>query len=173
MLERRERSAVAELRVVVQLIESHHRSCWYADRLEGFHDLCGCPLGRPGSNGLGNGGTNDPSQCGGLLADALILFLDEKVGPAGARNTGLVHAETPFVAFVDSHVEVTPDQLLGLCRHFAHEKVALLGPRVRGVSRSERPTWFERYDVDSPSLDLGRSGRCRSQPPAWRSMPGA
>lgn len=95
--------------------------------------------------------------------DATLVLLDENLGPAGARNRGLSTVATPYVAFVDSDVEVTIDQLLALAGHFADDKVALVGPRVKGVSRSERPSWFERYDIESSSLDLGRVG-ARVQP---------
>lgn len=94
---------------------------------------------------------------------ATLVLLEENLGPAGARNAGLSRVETPYVAFVDSDVEVTPDQLLGLARHFADEAVALVGPQVRGVSRSGTPRWFERYDVAASSLDLGLAG-ARVQP---------
>jgi len=89
---------------------------------------------------------------------ATLLPLDHNLGPAGARNAGLARVRTPYVAFVDSDVEVTSAVLLGLARHFADEQVALVGPAVRGISRSVRPRWFERYDVLASSLDLGDVG---------------
>jgi len=104
---------------------------------------------------------------------ATLLQLDDNLGPAGARNAGLATVRTPYVAFVDSDVEVAADQLLGLAGHFADEEVALVGPLVEGVSRSVRPRWFERYDAAASSLDLGPVGS-RVQPGAqvaW--LPGA
>lgn len=104
---------------------------------------------------------------------AELLVLQANVGPAAARNAGLARVSTPFVAFVDSDVEVTADALLRLMRHFADPNVALVGPRVVGVSRSDRPRWFERYDAEASSLTLGR--RAASVAPgagvAW--LPGA
>jgi mycofactocin system glycosyltransferase len=88
---------------------------------------------------------------------AQLLALRDNVGPAGARNRGLASVTTPFVAFVDSDVEVAGEDLLALTRHFADPHVALVGPRVAGTSRSLRPRWFERYDEFDSSLTLGRS----------------
>jgi mycofactocin system glycosyltransferase len=87
-----------------------------------------------------------------------LVSLDQNVGPAAARNAGLAHVGTRYVAFVDSDVEVAADILLGLAAHFGDERVALVGPLVEGVSRAARPRWFERYDVAASSLDLGRVG---------------
>jgi mycofactocin system glycosyltransferase len=89
---------------------------------------------------------------------ATLLPLDHNLGPAGARNLGLARVRTPYVAFVDSDVVVTADTLLGLARQFADPEVALVGPLVKGVSRSARPRWFERYDAAASSLDLGLRG---------------
>jgi mycofactocin system glycosyltransferase len=102
-----------------------------------------------------------------------LIPLDHNLGPAGARNAGLAHVHTPYVAFIDSDVEVNAAELLGLARHFADEQLALVGPLVVGVTRSARPRWYERYDCAASSLDLGRVG-ARVQPGAsvaW--LPGA
>ena len=81
--------------------------------------------------------------------------LDHNLGPAGARNAGLRLVTTPYVAFVDSDVHVTPSVLLDLTRHFADPGVALVAPKVVGVSTSLKPRWFERYDEHASSLTLG------------------
>ncbi len=57
------------------------------------------------------------------------------VGPAGARNAGLATVTTPYVAFVDSDVEVAAADLLLLARHFADPAV---GPR-RAAGHRRRP----------------------------------
>lgn len=89
---------------------------------------------------------------------AAIVQLDHNVGPAAARNIGLASVGTPFVAFVDSDVEVAADALLALLRHFADPSVVLAGPRVVGRTRGDRPRWFERYETRDSSLTLGPRG---------------
>ena len=86
---------------------------------------------------------------------ARLVVLQQNVGPAGARNAGLATVTTPYVAFVDSDVEVAAADLLLLTRHFTDPQVALVGPRVRGIARSSRARWFERYDAAASSLTLG------------------
>lgn len=86
---------------------------------------------------------------------ARLLALTANVGPAGARNAGLAEVRTPYVAFVDSDVVVDAQALRGLTAHFADPRVAAVGPRVRGVARTDRPRRFERWDVAGLSLDLG------------------
>jgi mycofactocin system glycosyltransferase len=104
--------------------------------------------------------SHDRAAVSGVAArhDATLLPLDHNLGPAGARNAGLARVRTRYVAFVDSDVEVAAAELLGLARHFADEQVALVGPLVRGISRSAWPRWFERYDATASSLDLGTVG---------------
>lgn len=87
---------------------------------------------------------------------AEVFHLSLNVGPAGARNMGLSQVLTPYVAFVDSDVQVTADTLLGLTAHFADRSVALVAPHVQGRAVNETPRWFERYEASSPALGLGR-----------------
>jgi mycofactocin system glycosyltransferase len=111
--------------------------------------------------------SHDPAAVAAVARShgASLRSLTRNVGPAGARNAGLMEVRTPYVAFVDSDVQVTSDQLLGLAAHFADTAVALVGPLICGVSRSDRPRWFERYDTAASSLDLGQVG-ARVQPGA-------
>ena len=88
---------------------------------------------------------------------ATLLPLTTNVGPADARNAGTRTVTTPLVAYVDSDVEVSAASLLLLARHLADPEVAVVGPRVGGVARSEHPRWFERYDAAASSLALGRT----------------
>jgi mycofactocin glycosyltransferase len=101
--------------------------------------------------------SRDPAAVASVAArhGARLVALTTNVGPAGARNAGLVEVRTPYVAFVDSDVVVTAETLRGLAGHFADPQVAAVGPRVRGVARNDRPRRFERWDVDGLSLDLG------------------
>lgn len=73
-------------------------------------------------------------------------------GPGAARNAGLEHVATEFVAFVDTDVELTVGWLDGLLPHFIDERVALVAPRVRTVAGS---TMLDRYEQDHSPLDLG------------------
>lgn len=84
-----------------------------------------------------------------------LVRLERNVGPAGARNVGLRRVTTPYVAFVDSDVQVDAGTLLRLARHHADRRVALVGPLVKSEARSARPRWFERFDEQESSLALG------------------
>ncbi|MDO9458303.1 glycosyltransferase, partial [Nocardioides sp.] len=86
------------------------------------------------------------------LAGATVT-LGVNAGPAGARNAGLARVRTPYVALVDSDVQVAAADLLALTRHLADPHVALVAPRVRG--RSTHARWWERYDAAHSALDLG------------------
>jgi mycofactocin system glycosyltransferase len=121
---------------------------------------------------------DDQSLYPELVADviarhgATLVSLPVNMGPAGARNAGLRRVATPYVAFVDSDVTVYADTISRLARHFADDRVALVGPRVRSLT-SERPRWHERFDAHSSSLDLNDRG-CSVRPGAavaW--LPGA
>jgi mycofactocin system glycosyltransferase len=69
---------------------------------------------------------------------------------------------TPYVAFVDSDVQVDGSDLLRLARHFADPAVVLVGPRVLGHTEGGRPNWYERYENRDSSLTLGtRAGIVR------------
>lgn len=94
-----------------------------------------------------------------------LLRLTVNAGPAAARNAGLRQVSTPYVAFVDSDVQVDATTLLRLTRHFADTDVALVGPLVRSRARSARPRWFERFDEQDSSLALGTRG-CSVRPGA-------
>jgi mycofactocin system glycosyltransferase len=86
-------------------------------------------------------------------ADAEVLRLDANVGPGGARNAGLGLAHTPFVAFVDTDVDVDEEALLALLDHFDDARVALVAPRVLGDPAGVGP--LARYEAVRSPLDLG------------------
>lgn len=87
-------------------------------------------------------------------AGAELVRLDENAGPATARNRGLQHSGTAFVAFVDSDVVLAADDLERMLRHFADPRLAVVGPRVAGIAAD--PTWISRYENARSSVDLGR-----------------
>ncbi|MEO7371050.1 MAG: glycosyltransferase, partial [Ilumatobacteraceae bacterium] len=57
------------------------------------------------------------------------IHLTHNRGPAAARNTGLAEVTTPFVAFVDTDVDLHDDWLDALLPHFDDPLVALVAPR--------------------------------------------
>lgn len=101
---------------------------------------------------------DDASPDGAALDDVVrrhgaeLLRLEVNRGPAAARNTGLRSVTTPYVAFVDADVVVTPETLQELLGELADPGVAAGAPRVR--TRHGR-RWFERYEDARGSLDLG------------------
>lgn len=93
---------------------------------------------------------------------AALVPLKHNVGPAAARNIGLAQVHSPYVAFVDSDVQVATTDLLRLARHFTDPAVVLVGPRVLGRSALARPRWYARYETRDSSLTLGnRPGSVR------------
>ena len=82
---------------------------------------------------------------------------ERNAGPAQARNTGLAQVTTPYVAFVDSDVRVDGATLARLAGYLSDPGTALVAPRIRGETDSGA-TWFERYDAERSSLDLGPVG---------------
>ncbi len=111
--------------------------------------------------------SHDPRAVARVAAEhgARVLALPVNSGPAAARNAGLAVVETPFVALVDSDVQADAAMLRRLARHFADDKVALVGPLVRSRARTANPRWFERYDEQVSSLALGRRA-CSVRPGA-------
>jgi mycofactocin system glycosyltransferase len=91
------------------------------------------------------------------LHGADLVSLPTNLGPAGARNHGLSRVRTAYVAFVDSDVTASAQDLVRLAAHFDDPSVALIGPLIRGVARSSRPRWYQRYDEMASSLTLGSS----------------
>lgn len=104
---------------------------------------------------------------------ARFIPLDVNGGPARARNVGLSHVTTPFVAFVDSDIVVQANAVPILLRHFADPRVALAAPRILGLRDTKGLNWVGRYEEARSSLDLGifpATVRQRS-PVSW--VPGA
>jgi mycofactocin system glycosyltransferase len=105
--------------------------------------------------------------------DVKLLRLALNRGPARARNEGLKHVATPYVAFADSDVVIDTNAIALLLKHFNDPQVALAGPRVLGLDDGGGMNWIERYEEARSSLDLGvypATVRPRS-PVSW--LPGA
>ena len=60
-------------------------------------------------------------------------------GPAAARNTGLEHATTELVAFLDADTLPPPDWIERLAGHFDDPRVAAVAPRIRAANRRRSP----------------------------------
>lgn len=104
---------------------------------------------------------------------ARLVRLPSNSGPAEARNEGLKHVTTRYVAFADSDIVLNPDTIPLLLKHFNDRNVALVGPRVLGLDDGNGMNWIERYEEARSSLDLGifpATVRPRS-PVSW--LPGA
>jgi mycofactocin system glycosyltransferase len=89
----------------------------------------------------------------GAHCDVEVLRHARSKGPAAARNTGLAACATDFVAFLDSDVAPRRGWLEALLGHFCDPTVALVAPRIVGLSRSEKVV--ARYEAVHSSLDLG------------------
>jgi mycofactocin system glycosyltransferase len=105
-----------------------------------------------------------PARCRTIVVDdasreplrvprAEVLRLDANVGPGGARNAGLELADAPFVAFVDTDVDVDEEALLALLGHFHDARVALVAPRVVGDASGDGR--LAKYEAVRSPLDLG------------------
>lgn len=88
-------------------------------------------------------------------------------GPAAARNRGLAETSAPFVAFVDSDVEVPADWLEALLPLFEDPRVAAVGPRVSPRAEKDRVrpgagdggapgSLLARHEQARSALDMGR-----------------
>jgi mycofactocin system glycosyltransferase len=94
------------------------------------------------------------SDLGGVNSHLEILRHPRSKGPAAARNTGLAACGTDFVAFLDSDVVPRRGWLEALLGHFSDPSVALVAPRIVGLSHSTNVV--ARYEAVRSSLDLGR-----------------
>jgi mycofactocin system glycosyltransferase len=130
------------------------------DRAALLHQLLAALRGDPETSGLPVLVVDDGSASRAEVASvasrhsAILLVHPRNRGPAAARNTGLRHATSRFVAFCDSDVVPESGWLGPLLAQFADPALALAAPRV--VARSVgRAGWLDRYeDVRSP-LDMG------------------
>ncbi|MFH5823744.1 mycofactocin biosynthesis glycosyltransferase MftF [Georgenia sp. AZ-5] len=74
-------------------------------------------------------------------------------GPGAARNTGLAHAQSPLIAFLDSDCVVPPGWLDALLPHFDDPRVGAVAPRVR--PRHDGDSLLARHEDARSSLDMG------------------
>ncbi|HZA12727.1 mycofactocin biosynthesis glycosyltransferase MftF [Mycobacterium sp.] len=95
-----------------------------------------------------------PGDLSGLHCQFELLRHGRSKGPAAARNTGLSACKTDFVAFLDSDVVPRRGWLEALLGHFSDPAVALVAPRIIGLSHSNN--LVARYEAVRSPLDLGR-----------------
>ncbi|WP_197382451.1 mycofactocin biosynthesis glycosyltransferase MftF [Mycolicibacterium mengxianglii] len=93
------------------------------------------------------------SDFDGAHCDVEVLRHPVSRGPAAARNTGLAASTTDFVAFLDSDVVPRRGWLEALLGHFCDPAVALVAPRIVGMSLTDN--MVGRYEAVRSSLDLG------------------
>lgn len=103
-------------------------------------------------------GSREPSAIA-ELADrfgAKLVVRPVNGGPAAARNTGLEHAGTELVAFVDSDCVPADGWIEALAAHFADPLVAAVAPRIVPADLGDATDgWVGRYTATTSSLDLG------------------
>ena len=94
-----------------------------------------------------------PAVFDGARCEVEIVRHERSRGPAAARNTGLEHCATDFVAFLDSDVLPCRGWLEALLGHFCDPAVALAAPRIVGLGAGAG--LIARYEVMHSALDLG------------------
>jgi mycofactocin system glycosyltransferase len=90
----------------------------------------------------------------GMSCQVAVIRHPQTKGPAAARNTGLAACTSDFVAFLDCDVVPRRGWLEALLGHFSDPAVALVAPRIVGLSHSDN--MIARYEAVRSSLDLGR-----------------
>jgi mycofactocin glycosyltransferase len=90
----------------------------------------------------------------GAHPDIEVLRHARSKGPAAARNTGLAGCKTGYVAFLDSDVVPRRGWLEALLGHFCDPTVALVAPRIVGLTQTDHI--LARYEAVRSSLDLGQ-----------------
>ena len=90
----------------------------------------------------------------GAHPDIEVLRHPRSKGPAAARNTGLAGCKTGYVAFLDSDVVPRRGWLEALLGHFCAPTVALVAPRIVGLTQTDHIV--ARYEAVRSSLDLGQ-----------------
>jgi mycofactocin system glycosyltransferase len=100
-------------------------------------------------------GSPDPDPIAAVAHEAGARYVrhPENRGPSAARNTGIRHAATPLLAFLDSDCVPPagfPERLLD---HLADPAVGLVAPRIASSERGRGP--IAAYERTRSALDMG------------------
>lgn len=137
-----------------------------------FLDRCLAALDGPYPVIVVDDGSRVPAAVAAMATahGARLLRRPANGGPSAARNTGLDHATTELVAFVDSDCVPSPGWIDRLAGHFADPMVAAVAPRVMALAgrtvadcrrqehrggRSAPEPAIARYTRAAGSLDMG------------------
>lgn len=75
----------------------------------------------------------------------LRYLFEARQGVSYGRNTGILHAKAPIVAFTDDDCRPAPDWVASICRAFAeHPDIDCIGGRVVPRWPDTVPAWFAR-----------------------------
>jgi mycofactocin system glycosyltransferase len=103
---------------------------------------------------------------------AVLVRRDVNGGPGAARNTGLAHVATEFVAMIDSDCVPQPGWIEHLAAHLVDPLVAVAAPRIAAANAGpgldtaatdRRASYAARYAAARGILDLGAE-QARVQP---------
>lgn len=86
-------------------------------------------------------------------AGAQLVRQTKNLGPGAARNIGVLHTNTPVVAFIDADCIATSHWHIDLMFHFDDPKVAAVAPRVRPTP--DHGSLLERFERTRSALDMG------------------
>jgi GT2 family glycosyltransferase len=78
-------------------------------------------------------------RCKERFPNVLVIANAEPAGLAGARNTGVAHADTDVIAFLDDDAQAEPDWLARLMPPYADPDVLGVGGRVEPAWSGSRP----------------------------------
>ena len=95
---------------------------------------------------------DDASPLPIAIKGARVIRHDTNKGPAAARNTGIAHLATKYVACVDTDVMVTSSQIATLAAYLADSRTGAVAPRITCTNDG---TFIGEFESHHSPLDLG------------------